>query len=122
MPNLVEHARTELELLGEEPETIKRYLKVIQAFADMGHSGGSASVAIPVINRLLQFKNLKPITDNPNEWLDTSTITGGTPGLWQNKRNSTLFSKDAGKTYWSIEDRSPGSPDFAVSEPHRKEV
>ncbi len=71
MSNLVEHARRELELVGEEEEFIEGYLKVIQAFADMGHSGGSASVAIPVIQTLLQFKNLKPLTDNP-ERMDSS--------------------------------------------------
>lgn len=64
MSNLVKHARRELELIGEDPEFIKGYLKVIQAFADMGHSGGSASVAIPTINELLQFNNLSPLIDD----------------------------------------------------------
>ena len=96
--NLVRHARQELELIGEEPETIAGYLKVIQAFADMGHSGGSASVAIPVLNELLQFKALAPLTDDPEEWMEVGT------DMWQNVRESSSFSNDGGVTYWRLED------------------
>jgi len=104
MSNLVEHARTELELIGEEPETIEGYLKVIQAFADMGHSGGSASVAIPVVNELLQFHNLKPLTDGPDEWNNVSEQSGYE--MWQNRRNSEAFSHDGGTTYWLLSERA----------------
>jgi len=100
MSNLVEHARRELELIGEEPETVAGYLNVIEAFANMGHSGGSASVAIPVINELLQFKNLKPLTNNPDEWMNVSEQSGYE--MWQNRRNSEAFSDDGGKTYWLL--------------------
>ena len=98
--NLVEHARTELEMIGEDPETIEGYLKVIQAFADMGHSGGSASVAIPVVNELLQFHNLKPLTDGPDEWNNVSEQSGYE--MWQNRRNGEAFSHDGGTTYWLL--------------------
>lgn len=97
MSNLVEHAKRELEILGEDPDTIEGMLKVIQAFADMGHSGGSASVAIPQLNALLQFKNLTALTNNPEEWQDVSTPSG-TP-MWQSNRNPEAFSLDGGKTY-----------------------
>lgn len=96
--NLVAHARHELELIGEEPDTVEGYLKVIQAFADMGHSGGSAAVAIPVVNRLLQFENLTPLTDDPADWIEVG------PSVWQNRRNSRMFSEDGGKTYTDVED------------------
>jgi len=97
--NLVIHARRELNIIGEEPDIIEGYLKVIQAFADMRHSGGSAMVAIPVINRLLQFQNLAPLTDNPDDWIEVGD------GLWQNRRCSKMFSTDGGKTYTDVEDR-----------------
>ena len=98
--NLMIHARRELELLGEEPEIVEGYLKMIQIFADMGHSGGSASVFIPTLNRLLQFKNLKPLTDDPDEWYHHTAEAWGEPGgVWQNVRNSEAFSDDGGKTY-----------------------
>lgn len=106
MSNLVEHATRELQLIGEEPEFIAGYLRVIQAFADMGHSGGSASVAIPTINALLQFKNLKPLTDDPDEWMQHSEeVWGAEGGVWQNKRNGEAFSDDGGKTYYLLSDR-----------------
>ncbi len=96
MSNLVEHARRELELVGEEEEFIEGYLKVIQAFADMRHSGGSASVVIPVLYRLLQFKNLKPLTNNPDEWMYVYH------DVWQNVRNSEAFSQNGGETYYLL--------------------
>lgn len=103
MSNLVEHARRELNLIGEEPDTISGYLNVVQAFADMGHSGGSASVAIPVINQLLQFKNLQPLTDNPDEWyFHSEGVAGVSGGFWQNIRNGEAFSHDGGKTYYLL--------------------
>ena len=102
MSNLVDHARRELELIGEEPETIAGFLAVVQAFADMGHSGGSAFVAIPMINELLQFKNLRPLTSNPDEWQNVSDQSGYE--MWQNRRNGEAFSDDGGKTYWLLSD------------------
>lgn len=103
MSNLVDHAKRELNIIGEEPEFVEGYLKVIQAFADMGHSGGSASVAIPVINQLLQFKNLAPLTNDPDEWNHVSEAVWGHPGgVWQSQRNSEAFSNDGGKTYYIL--------------------
>jgi hypothetical protein len=101
MSNLVDHAKRELELLGEEEETVEGYLKIVQAFADMGHSGGSASVAIPTINALLQYKNLTALTDNPDEWMAVDDQA------WQNRRNSEAFSTDGGKTYYLLSEH-PG--------------
>ena len=103
--NMVAHARRELEIIGEEPETIRGYLNVIQAFADMGPSGGMAMVAIPVINKLLLQKNLAPLTDDPSEWMHHGTDVWPDPdglGIWQNVRDSECFSKDAGKTYYIL--------------------
>lgn len=100
MSNLVNHARYELELMGEEPATINGYLRVIQAFADMGHSGGSAMVAIPIITRLLNFQPLSEITNNPAEW----NYVG--EDMWQNTRDSQAFSDDGGKTHWHLKDGS----------------
>lgn len=98
--NLVAHARRELELIGEEPDVIKGYVKVIQAFADMGHSGGSAMVAIPTIGRLLRFENLAPLTDDPDDWIEVGF------GMWQNRRCSRMFSEDGGKSYTDVDDRA----------------
>jgi hypothetical protein len=101
--NLVEHARRELELVGEDQETIDGLLRVVQAFSDMGHSGGSASVAIPMLNELLSYRNLMPLTDDPSEWFHHGEDVAGRPGgVWQNIRNSEAFSNDGGKTYYLL--------------------
>jgi hypothetical protein len=101
--NLVEHARIEYELIGEDQDYVDGILKVIQAFSDMGHSGGSASIAIPQINLLLQFKNLTPLTNHPSEWMFVSEDIWGAPGgIWQNKRNSEAFSNNGGETYYLL--------------------
>ena len=100
MSNLVEHARRELKLIGEDPETTEGLCRVVQAFVDMGHSGGSASVAIPMLERLLRRQPLAPLTYAPDEWEDRSEITGSP--LWQNRRDSTVFSTDGGKTHYQV--------------------
>lgn len=103
MPNnLVEHARQELVLLGEEPETIEWYLKVVEAYSSFGHSGGSHMSILPVLMKLLNYENLLPLTDDPAEWEDRSEMSG--VPMWQNKRNSKMISEDSGKTYWNVED------------------
>lgn len=99
---LVAHAKRELELIGEDPETIEGFLKVIQAFADMGHSGGSASVCIPMLNDLLQFKNLAPLTDDPDEWMHIHEKMAGVPDCWQSTRNPEAFSNDGGLTHYLL--------------------
>ena len=107
--NLVTHARRELEMIGEEPETIEWYLRVVKEFASYGHSGGSASVAVPTLQALLSFKNLSPLTRNPDEWMFISEdLWGDTNGIWQNIRNSEAFSNDGGFTYYLLsENKDP---------------
>jgi hypothetical protein len=101
--NLVKHAKKELELLGEDEETVNGYLEVFRAFGKMGHSGGSAAIAIPVINALLMGKNLTPLTDDPAEWIHHEENVWGRPGgIYQSARNSEAFSTDGGKTYYLL--------------------
>lgn len=112
MSNLVEHAKRELELIGEDPYTIAEYLKMVQIFADMGHSGGSASVFIPTLNALLQFRNLTALTNDPKEWNKVQD------NVWQSVRNPEAFSDDGGETYYLL---SEGGS-FNYPYPKRKSV
>lgn len=111
MSNLVEHAKRELTRVESDQWFIDGMVKTVQAFADMGHSGGSASIAIPMLNDLLQFKNLSSLTDDPDEWEDRTALTA-TPdmSLWQNKRNSEAFSLDGGKTYYLLSENGGRDP------------
>lgn len=103
MSNLTKHARRELALRGDDPETVRGYLDMIEIFAAMGHSGGSASVFIPTLTQLLSFQNLMPLTSDPSEWY-CHTGEGSYESLWQNVRNSSAFSHDGGETYYLVDD------------------
>lgn len=111
MSNLIDHAKRELALINEEPEFVEAYLKIVEIFAGMGHSGGSAEIAATVIHQLLQQQNLYPLTDDPNEWVFQSNEKYGLPedawnngrgGIWQNTRLGEAFSSDGGKSYYLL--------------------
>lgn len=100
--SLVEHAKRELELKGEDPVFAQSIICAVAAFAAFGHSGGSAFPAIMYLHELLQFRPLTPITDNPEDWIDQSGPSGYP--LWQNRRDSRYVSVDGGKTAYSVDD------------------
>lgn len=97
---LVAHARHELELIGEEPEVIDWYLRVIKEYTSFGHSGGSHMAIMPCLTRLLNFEPLTPLTNDPKEWYHHAPeVWDGKNGVWQNIRNGEAFSEDGGETY-----------------------
>ncbi len=101
MGNLVDHAKRELALAGNDETFDNSIIKAVEGFASYGHSGGSASVGIQLLSELLQFKNLTPLTDNPDEWQHISEdVWKG--GVYQNRRNGEAFSNDGGKTYYLL--------------------
>lgn len=106
MSNLVDHAQRELELCGqfeEDPAYAQSIVAAVAAFASYGHSGGSAMCAIDQLTRLLNFDNLSPLTDGPEEWQDHTDISGEQP-MFQNRRNGKAFSEDGGKTYYLLDE------------------
>lgn len=92
---LIEHAKRELAALrkpNEDPDTAEaqdwieeNILDCVQSFADAGHSGGSAGYAVSVLEKLLRFEPLGPLTGEPDEWF------WPTDDLEQNKRCSHVF-------------------------------
>lgn len=115
---LVDHARRELTIVNQKVQSrdkysdheIEGFLKVVQAFADMGHSGGSAPFAIGIISDLLQFKPLTPLTDDPDEWQFHGEEVWGAPGgIWQSRRNSEAFSINGGSTYYLLSEVRNGT-------------
>lgn len=120
MSSLVEHARRELEIIGEEQETVDGILKVIQAAADMHMSGGQAEVVVPIIYQLLSRQPLSPVTDDPEEWAYFGDdIWKG--GVWQNIRDSQCFSHDGGKTYWRLNNYEAATAHVSRYESKHKE-
>lgn len=98
--NLLAHAEREMQRAHVEEDVQPSLLQSVGAFASYGHSGGSASVCVPLLNDLLNFRALTPLTDDPAEWFDQSEISG--EPVWQNIRDSEAFSYDGGKTYWVL--------------------
>src|SRR4051812_34713784 len=97
--NLVAHARRELELVEDRCEPDERemqhamtehILKMVETFAEEGHSGFSASYAIAVMSKLLRYEPLLPLTGEDDEWREASE------GVFQNIRCSRVF-KQAGR-------------------------
>jgi len=114
MSNLVKHAEYEMKRAGLYdkdsdydgmiPETVTA---MVRAFAGRGHSGGSHGLVMSVLNKVMHFKTLTPLTNDPDEWFDISDNCGGDP-VWQNKRDSSYFSKDGGKNWHSVDDKQEG--------------
>lgn len=121
MSNLVDHARRELELAGLFDEDADydgdlgpAVLGVVEKFSEYGHSGMSAAISVSILEKLLRFETLTPLTDDPSEWMDVSTNT------WQSRRRSEAFSHDGGKTYYLLSDGSHANHQekLYTSEPH----
>lgn len=104
--NLVAHARRELRIIGEDADTIRGLCRVVQAFADMGHSGGSAPHAIAYLERLLKYQPLSDLTDDPGEWIDRHAEGMTLTPFWQSKRNPEAMSTDGGKTYYLLSEQT----------------
>lgn len=100
--SLVDHARQELEILGqmkEDPAYAQSIIASVAAFASYGHSGGSAMLAIDQLHDLLRFRTLSPLNSDPAYWM----MVG--PNMWQSTRDPAAFSSDGGKTWYFVDDR-----------------
>ena len=112
MSNILSHAMKELDLIGmteDSPDEMNRMMRkhilhMMQEFANEGHSGFSASYAISILTKLLDFKPLTPLTGEDEEWHEVSERMGSK--CWQNKRASHVFKDETGaydidgKVFW----------------------
>ena len=116
MNNYQKHAMVEFRAAGwcdengkfndEMQEMVCNHvLKLLDVFADEGHSGSSAPYAIGLFSRLAKFEPIAPLTGEDWEWSDTGHN-------YQNKRASHVF-KDYdgncydidGKVFWEWQSR-----------------
>lgn len=110
---LCKHAKRELELAGlfDKDSDYEGMLgdavyEIIKVFSRQGHSGFSAAMSAELVQKLMSYQNLTPITDNPDDWMDVADyFDKDHPAVYQCKRNPSLFSNDGGKTYYSIDDK-----------------
>jgi hypothetical protein len=129
--NLERHAIAELSAAGlldkgsdYEGMIGETVMRLIRAFnPDGDHSGGSAKLALEVFDRVARFRALGPLTNHPNEWMQVSPdmMPDGSPTVWQNKRHSSAFSNDGGKTYYDIDEPTRVvRPTFDPAFPHKE--
>jgi hypothetical protein len=72
-------------------------LKMLEIFADEGHSGSSAPYAINLFEKIASFKPLSPLTGEDWEWHDVSDYGGRDDGpVFQNKRSGNVFKDNNG--------------------------
>jgi hypothetical protein len=67
---------------------------MIEVFSDEGHSGFSANYAVAILQKLLKFEPLSPLTGEDSEW----NLISEKENLYQNKRCSHVF-RENGKAY-----------------------
>lgn len=122
MSNLVNHAKTELELAGFFKEDSdyggllgKAVVELVEKFAEQGHSGFSANQTVNLFNKVARFEPLMPLTGEDDEWNEVGE------GGYQNKRcshvfkenskaydiNGKVFRETSGACYTSIDSRVP---------------
>lgn len=110
--NLEQHAEYELRKAGLFDKDSdyggmlgKAVLDIVKVFAKQGHSGFSAPYVVALFTKVANWDTLSPITNDPEEWEDVSQYFDGKP-QWQNKRCPRFFSKDAGKTWWDVDEKT----------------
>lgn len=103
--SLVEYAKSEMKLAGLYDEDADyggmipdAVMALVEAHSKQGHSGGSHHVVLQIFNRVINFKPLTPIDSNPETWMEVGS------NVWQSKRSPTLFSVDAGQTWYDLDD------------------
>lgn len=96
------YARKELEIAGWYDDDAfygdlmpKAVLKMCRTFADEGHSGMSAGIAIGIFKKVSMFEPLTPLTGEDSEWNEPYEIGGAR----QNKRCSHVFQDSDGDAY-----------------------
>ena len=104
-------------------------LELVDVFSKQGHSNHSAHYVISVLERVLNFLPITPLTGEDDEWEKEND------GIYRNKRcmrvirengiaydtMGKVFSDDGGKTWWSnINSLTPVEfPYFPPTEPEK---
>ena len=85
-------------------------VKMVEQFAEEGHSGYSASLCLALFKRVAAFRPLSPLL-NPMQTGEFHDVSGpsGTPSntTLQSTRLSSLFSEDSGRTWYDIDLKVP---------------
>lgn len=97
--SLIDYAKRELERIQKDDDGMqdminKDILEIVGKFSKQEHSGFSANYAITMLERLLRFKPIQPLTGEADEW---NTVSYS--GCKQNKRCSSVFMEPDGSAH-----------------------
>lgn len=107
MSNLIEFAKNELKIIEDsckddaeglkmQQAIDKNILDIIEMFSKQGHSGSTAMYTINMLDKLLSYKPITPLTGEDNEW---EKLDYGDDIAYQNKRCPSVFKTADGKCY-----------------------
>ena len=97
---LVKHVRSEIGRI--DTDVVLNCTNIARVFSLEGHSGGSASIVIPWLQKALSWEPIAPLTGEDEEWQDRTELSGYP--LWQNRRFSRVF-KDANGAVYDVNGR-----------------
>jgi hypothetical protein len=94
--SFISFAESELDRIGMTADSDdemnvsmrEHILRMVEAFADEGHSGFSANYAVNCLDKLLRYEPLSPLTGEDDEWNEVGD------GVYQNKRCSRVFKEN----------------------------
>jgi hypothetical protein len=72
-------------------------IHMVEEFAKEGYSGFSASYALSILQKLLKYEPLSPLTGDDSEWMFVGDM--GDDPVYQNVRCSRVFKGKDGKVY-----------------------
>lgn len=103
MGQMLEFAKEELRRLrsSDEPDEMQdmmdaHILRMVQTFSDEGHSGFSAGYAISILEKVLRFEPVTPLTGADDEW---NEVSSGPDMTHQNRRCGHVFKRADGTAY-----------------------
>jgi len=113
---MTDWARNELQMAGlfdkdsdYEGMLGEAVMELVDKFSEQGHSGFSAEMTASIFDRLIHWKPLSELTNDPSEWNEIGEqnplrTLSGTGKLYQSRRSPSCFSEDGGLTYYDLEE------------------
>jgi hypothetical protein len=82
-------------------------LAMIAMWIQAGHSGGSAPYALGMMQKVLSWSTLTPLTNHPDEWYQHGGPDDSGTDFWQNKRRPEAMTSDPRlNSYYLLDDRT----------------
>ncbi|MBI5117611.1 hypothetical protein HZA56_14130 [Candidatus Poribacteria bacterium] len=104
--SLVLFAEQELKLIGMGEDATEEnklmhddIIEIVKKFADQGHSGFSASYALGILTKLMNYEALTPLTGADDEWTEIGEGQAQDDMKYQNKRCYSVFKGSDGRAY-----------------------